>query len=287
MQIMASFADGYEKGGQNIPAGTPGASDQEKYANYYGPRVNAALSASLKPFVQAVPGMNMMRALAAMQQGDVSSGGISLARDAVNRMIVPGAARFVENLTDPVARDVAKKGVQAIYEPAFAALPGVAQNLPAKIDPTTGEPLGRRVGGLGTLVGQQRDIASPLTIEADRLNTAGFKDVVAPKTYPDGVTIGGSKVSLSPDEQREVTQITGSRLDQLAERMNSSEYQNAPEERKALLLKAIIADADKTRESAVTRVLGAAELRSRVLAGRQTAGQLRNQAEPPPPLGAG
>ena len=146
MQIMASFADGFQKGGTNItpdPKANP-------WVQRYGPSASAALNASMKPLVQAVPGMNMMRFLSTALNGDVTGAGIKLAQDAVNRMIVPGAARFVENLTDPVARDVAKKGVQAIWEPAFASLPGVAQRMPPKIDPTTGEPLERSaLSGLG------------------------------------------------------------------------------------------------------------------------------------------
>ena len=61
LRIMASWADGYAKGGQDIPAGTPGQSIQDKTANYYGPRFAAALNASMKPFAQAVPGENMMK----------------------------------------------------------------------------------------------------------------------------------------------------------------------------------------------------------------------------------
>jgi len=280
MQTMAAFAEGYQKGGTNMPEGAKG----NDYLNYYGPRYAAAFNASMKPFLQAVPGMNMVRVLSTALQGNATDAGTRVAQDAVSRLTVPGMARFIENATDPSARDLAKKGPEAAWDTFLAGWPGLAQNLPVKIDPTTGEPMDKKKSGLGTLIGQQQDFASPLSIEADRLNKAGFKDVVAPTAYADGVTIGGSKVSLSPDEQREVAQITGSRLDQLAARMDSGEYQNAPDVRKAQMLKAIIADADKTRESAVTRVLGGAELRSRVLAGRQTAGQLRTQAEPPPPF---
>jgi soluble lytic murein transglycosylase-like protein len=280
MQTMAAFAEGYQKGGTNMPEGAKG----NDYLNYYGPRYAAAFNASMKPFLQAVPGMNMVRVLSTALQGNATDAGTRVAQDAVSRLTVPGMARFIENATDPSARDLAKKGPEAAWDTFLAGWPGLAQNLPVKIDPTTGEPMDKKKSGLGTLIGQQQDFASPLSIEADRLNKAGFKDVVAPTAYADGVTIGGSKVSLSPDEQREVAQITGSRLDQLAARMDSGEYQNAPDVRKAQMLKSIIADADKTRESAVTRVLGGAELRSRVLSGRQTAGQLRTQAEPPPPF---
>jgi soluble lytic murein transglycosylase-like protein len=280
MQVMSAFADGYEKGGQNIPPSTPGASEGEKYLNYYTPRFNAALNASMKPFVQAVPGANMIRALSVMLQGDVTGAGVSLARDAVNRLTVPGAARFVENLTDPVARDVAKKGVASLWEGPMSAWPGLADRLPAKIDPTTGEELNKARSGIGTLVGQQQDVISPLSIEADRLKRAGF-DVTAPKAYPDTVSIGGADIKLSPDEQRQVTQITGKQLAALAERLNQPDYQNSTDTRKAQLMQAYIGAAEKARVAALRDVVGVDELRNRAIAGQRTAGRLNVQATPP------
>jgi len=284
MQVMAAFAEGWDKGGQNVPEGTPGATDLEKYTNYYGPRFNAALNSSMVPFSRAIPGTQLLQLLSLMTQGNFTGAAAKEGQTVVNRLTSVGALRFIENATDPVARDVAKSGVKSLWESSWAGIPGLANTLPVKIDPTTGEPAMKARSGLGTLVGAQQDVVSPITVEADRLNKAGFKDVVAPSAYPDSITITGSKVSLSPDEQRAVTQITGSRLDQLAVRLDSAEYQNAPDERKAQMLKATIATADKIRESAVTRVLGTAEVRSRVLAGRQVGGRLRNQAEPPPPF---
>jgi len=281
MQIMASWADGYEKGGHDVPASTPGASDAEKLTNYYGPRFAAAFNASLKPFQQGIPGENLIRLVSNISQGGATAGALGMAQDAVNRITVPGAARFVENATDPVARDINRKGVSSLWEGTMANWPGLAQQLPAKIDPTTGEVLNKARSGIGTLVGGQQDVASPLTIEADRLHKAGFTDVVAPKAYPQDVTIGGAKVTLSPDEQRAVTEITGAALDKIAQRMDAPEYQNAPDPRKALMLKAMINSVDAGRVAAVTKVLGTAELRSRVIGGQRTAGQLNQQAQAP------
>jgi hypothetical protein len=281
MQIMASWADGYEKGGHDVPASTPGTSDAEKLTNYYGPRFAAAFNASLKPFQQGIPGENLIRLVSNISQGGATAGALGMAQDAVNRITVPGAARFVENATDPIARDINRKGVSSLWEGTMANWPGLAQQLPAKIDPTTGEVLNKARSGIGTLVGGQQDVASPLTIEADRLHKAGFTDVVAPKAYPQDVTIGGAKVTLSPDEQRAVTEITGAALDRIAQRMDAPEYQNAPDPRKALMLKAMINSVDAGRVAAVTKVLGTAELRSRVIGGQRTAGQLNQQAAAP------
>ena len=283
MQIMAAYAEGWQKGGLNIPEGAPGTSELEKFNDYYGPRFNAAFNASMVPFARAIPGINMVQLLSTALQGDLTGAAAKEAQNIVNRMVVPGAARFFENATDPVARDVAKKGIASLWEPSMAAIPGLAERLPVKIDPTTGAPVAKRASGAGILVGAQQETASPLTIEADRLNKAGFKDVSAPSTYADSVTIGGSKVNLRPDEQRAVTQLTGTTLDKLSQRLDTPEYKNAPDSRKALLLQAWVNAADNSRTAAVAKVLGQPELRSRIVGGKNIAGQLVNQAQAPTP----
>ena len=284
MRIMASWADGYAKGGQNIPAGTPGQSMPEQIVNAYGPRFAGALNASMKPLAQGVPGENLFSALASLQQGGASQAGLKLAQNAWSRLTVPGAARFAENLSDPVARDIDKKGVDSLWQGTEANWPGLSSFLPAKIDPTTGQPVPKASSGLGIFLGAKNDVASPLTIEADRLNRKmGFTAVTAPKTYPTDVTIQGAKVSLSPDEQRAVTQLTGTTLDKMGQRLNEPAYQNASDPQKALMLKAWINAADNSRTAAVVKVLGPEETRSRIIAGRNIAGQLVDQAQAPTP----
>jgi hypothetical protein len=281
MQIMASWAEGYEKGGQNIP-GLPEnrKATPDEVTNYYGPRFAGALNASLKPFKNAVPGENLLSLIGQFGEGGATAAATGAVQNVIGRVTVPGAARFLENLSDPVARDVQRKGVAALWEPTAASWPGLSQFVPPKIDPTTGEVMGKARSGLGTLVGAQQDVASPITLEVDRLKKKGY-DITAPKTYPESVSISGAEVKLSPDEQRQVAEITGKTLGNFAERLSQPDYQNSSENRKAQLMQSYLNAAERARASAVRQVLGQPELRRRVLAGQRTVGRLNVQATTP------
>ena len=273
MQIMASFADGYEKGGQDIPAGAD-------VAGYYGPRFAGALNASLKPFQQGIPGENLLRLVSNIGQGGTTAGALGLAQDAINRVTVPGAARFVENLIDPVAREVDRKGIASLWQLPMSSWPGLADKLPVKIDPTTGEALQKARTGAGILVGVQQDVASPITREADRLNKAGY-NLTPPKAYPDTVSYQGAQVKLSPAEQRAVAQATGHILGNFAQRLSEPDYQQSDEGRKARLMQAYLNAASDARLKAWIDLVGPDVARQRLLAGQTTVGRLNQQATPP------
>jgi flagellar protein FlgJ len=274
MQIMAAWAEGYEKARRNQPAGTP---VPEGVLNQFG----AALNASLKPFVKAVPGMDMLKMLNQVGEGGFTGAALSAGQDITNRIGSPGIARFAENLMDPVARDINRKGVQSLWEGPMSNWPGLANYLPEKIDPTTGEVLHKTASsGPGMLLGARADVESPLTIEANRLKKAGF-DTAPPTTYPDSVSIQGAEVKLKPDEQRKVAEITGKQLGALAARLDQPDYQKSTDPRKAQLMQAYLNAIEKARIAAVRDVLGVDELRTRLLAGQKTAGRLNVQATPP------
>jgi soluble lytic murein transglycosylase-like protein len=273
MQIMASFADGYQKGGQDIPVGAD-------VAGYYGPRFAGALNASLKPFQQGIPGENLLRLVSNIGQGGTTAGALGLAQDAINRITVPGAARFVENLIDPVAREVDRKGVASLWQGPMSNWPGLADKLPVKIDPTTGEALQKARTGPGILVGVQQDIASPITLEADRLNKAGY-NLTPPKAYPETVSYQGAQVKLSPAEQRAVAQATGHILAGFGQRLSEPDYQQSDEGRKARLMQAYINAASDARLKAWIDMVGPDQARARLLAGQTTVGRLNQQATPP------
>ena len=274
MQIMASFADGYEKGGQDVPAGS-------STAEFYGPRFNAALNASLKPFQQGIPGENLIRLVSNIGQGGATAGALGLAQDAINRITVPGAARFVENLTDPVAREIDRKGVSSLWEGTLANWPGLAEQLPAKIDPTTGEVLSKARTGPGILVGAQQDIASPITVEANRLKKEGYSGITPPTTYADTVSYQGAQIKLNPTEKRAIAQATGHILGDFAQRLSESDYQQSDEDRKAQLMQAYIAAADQARLRAWAQLVGPDVARARLSAAQRTVGRLNQQATPP------
>jgi hypothetical protein len=183
---------------------------------------------------------------------------------------------------DPVARDINKQGVQSLWEYPQSRIPGLAELLPAKIDPTTGQVLEKRRTGPGILIGQENpDVESAITQEANRLKKQGY-DVSAPKAYPQSVTIGGSKIPLKPDQQRAVTQITGQMLGNFAERLNQPAYQNASDDRKAKMMQAYLNAAERARVSAAVQVLGRDEARRLQVKYRDVAGRLVNAGVPAP-----
>jgi hypothetical protein len=234
----------------------------------------------LKPFQRGIPGENLIRLVSNIGQGGASGAALGVAQDAINRITVPGAARFVENLRDPVAREIDRKGVASLWEGTMANWPGLADQLPAKIDPTTGEVLQKTRSGPGILVGAQQEIASPITIEADRLKKEGYA-VTPPSTYPDTVSYQGAQVKLSPTEKRAVAQATGHILGDFAQRLDQPDYQQADDNRKAKLMQAYVNAADQARLKAWIDMVGRDTARDRLIAAQRTVGRLNAPATPP------
>jgi hypothetical protein len=259
MEIMASWADGWRKSG-----GKPDAELTDQFAG--------ALNNSTKPFLRGVPGFEALRTLETMHQQGPVGAAADVLQSAVGRAS-PAILGEAERLTDPYQRDVATKGASQIWEGLAAKTPGLAQLLPPRIDPTTGEPMPPRSGGPGSLIGIQNRDASRLQAEADKLVQKGFTEAAPPRHYPDSVSIGGSSIPLKPDQQRAITVITGKMLGDLGKRLDSAEYQNASDERKALMLKAWFDAADRARTSAAVQVLGRDRIPELVARYRDVAGR--------------
>jgi flagellum-specific peptidoglycan hydrolase FlgJ len=267
-QIMAAFAEGHAK---SLDQPAKDITDEEFN------RVGNALNASIKPLAQAVPGMQMMHFLASLGSGAGLSAALQQeVQDTLSRIVAPGLLKTVEDITDPAQRDIARTGLTGLYQPAQARIPGLAGQLPEHIDPTTGEPMEKRRSGPGVLLGVESYDESPIREEANRLAKLGY-DTKPPTAYPNQVSVSGSLIKLNPDEQRQVAQITGQRLGNFADRLDSPSYQDADDKRKAALMRAYLDAAQKARESAVAEVLGRDELRKRVQAGTRDTGRLADQ----------
>lgn len=266
MAIMASFAEGYAKSGNQVDA------DQlERFA--------AGLNASMKPLVRALPGSTFVDMLASMGEGGLTRGLTRNASSALSRLVAPAGLKAAEDIMDPVTRDIATQGPAALWQPTVARIPWVAQMLPPKIDPSTGEPLPRPSSGPGSLVGAYNAPENLLRAEVARLNRAGLTGVTLPKDYPQQVSVFGSEIPLRPGEQRAVTQTTGHALAQMAQALSSPGYQKAGDTEKALALKAILGVAESLREPAALQAMPQADLGQRYLAGRRVVGQLQPSPE--------
>jgi len=268
--IMAAAAEGF---GKPLTRPTEGAGDAVMQ------RMGNALASSMKPFVQAIPGMQMVHFLGALGEGPGTAFKGEL-QDTINRITAPGAAKFIEDVTDPTQRDVSQ-GLAGLWETPMARWPGLAQMLPARIDPTTGEPMEKRRSGPGIVLGAESWDESRIREEGNRLVKAGYPKATPPSTYPDQVTVGRSIVTLKPDEQRAVAEITGKMLGNFAARLDEPGYKNAPIATQARMMEAYLNAADRAKVSAALKVLGRPELMRRAALGQKDiGGRLVNQGPP-------
>ena len=222
MSIMADFAKGWEKGGQQAPGALTGE------------RVGSALTAAMKPLLQGVPGFDALRVINTLGQIGPLEAGEDVASGVLSRF-VPSAAGEAERFSDPYQRDIAQHGWQAIYEPTQARTPGAAGLLPPKVDPYTGESMPGRSTGVGSLFSLQNRATSALQSEIDRLNQdyPGLQDY---RNYPDTVTWKGVTIKLTPDEQRAVTRQLGQERASLESLVSSPEWKDVPDAQKAKTL---------------------------------------------------
>jgi hypothetical protein len=269
MQIMAGFAEAFNKAGVDFVspyAGQRGAWDR------FAQQTTAGLNAAMKPFADAVPGAAIMHVLSAVGDGGTSALIQQQAQDAIARVSQPGFARFLENLTDPVAREVQKAGPDALWQPTAAAIPGLSALVPPKIDPTTGQPMPRTTTGFGQLIGAENPHLSAITQEANDLRMKYGYQITPPKSYPSTVTVGNAQIPLSPGEQQAVAQLSGQRMAQLTARIESPQYAGLPPMQRALMLQGISQAADQLNVAALEQVLGPQQFRARVLQSMRLAG---------------
>jgi len=279
MQIMAGFSEAFNKAGltyvspyANQSVGLGPVQVDRGALDRLAQQTAAGLNAAMKPFADAVPGEAIMHVLTAVGDGGTSQLIQQQAQDAIARVSQPGFARFLENLTDPVAREIQKTGPDALWQPTAAAIPGLSALLPPKIDPTTGQPMPRTSAGFGQLIGAENPHLSAITQEANDLRMKYGYRIPLPSAYPEKVTVGNSVIPLSPSEQQAVAQLSGQRMAQLTARIESPQYTAQPPLQRAMMLQGISRAADQLNVAALEQVLGPQTFRARVLQGLQLAG---------------
>jgi hypothetical protein len=254
--IPAAIAESARK-----TANTPGAG--------VGDYLNGFANASGKTVLQLGYLDNLINLVSRVGQGNLTGAATSTATQYLDRLVpASGLLNTVEQLLDQNLRDVSPGRP---WEREMSRIPGLADLLPTKVNPMTGEALQR------SKVGQAFLPRDPLTTEIDRLNRAGYS-LSVPKDYPTSVSASGYTARLSPAEGRQVTQITGNFLGGLADRLNSPGYREADDDRKARIIQAYLDAADKDRIAAARDVLGPEELRQRLIQGERVVGRYVNQS---------
>jgi flagellum-specific peptidoglycan hydrolase FlgJ len=269
MEIMASFAEQWKKSGQGTPEG-------DDWFSTYGPRAAAATGAALQTLAQGAPGFNMIRLLGQIGEGQAGAGALQQAQNAVNRVTVPGAARYLENTFDPTVRDINSRGVDSLWKGPASNWPGLDQFVPPKIDPTTGQPVQNlRTGGLAALIGQQGEVDSPLTKELDRLRGLGGKGLPDPRAYPESVTWRDQTIKLRPDEQRAVAAKIGAARNRLNATVSSPDWDRRSDANKADYLKHQLDEIDNQKLAAWRTQVDPADAERRWQQARQAQNPLK------------
>jgi flagellum-specific peptidoglycan hydrolase FlgJ len=177
-------------------------------------------------------------------------------------------------LTDPIARDVSKELPGAIPQTVMSRIPGLSQQLPARIDPMTGQPEQRAKAGLGgVLAREQSRPISPLESELNRLNRAGYSEVKPFTKYPDTVSRGGSEIKLSETEQRAMAQLRGADLARFQAEVRTPSYQRMSDDDKAMYWKRVLATISGQNAARWSGITPEAEERKRLDAAKQIAGR--------------
>jgi len=190
------------------------------------------------------------------------------------RYVPEGSAlNWARNMTDQTVRETRSKNLpQDLLQRAENRIPGLEQNVPPRIDPTTGQPMQAPKDWSSFFI--RSSARGDPNLAASMLAEHGMGLAQAPDT----ITQGKQTVKLTPDEQQRFLEFSGpdvqARLSALA---RNSEYQAAkPEEQKKMIQRAMgfarttgenrlwasIPSADRTQRADLQRRLQSANAQS-------------------------
>jgi len=192
---------------------------------------------SVKSQVIRVPGMQEVSDLAGGWSGKSAESPQSFAESVLNTVgsfaksrTIPGIAGDIASMTDPYQREI---GTSAVNQ-TMAAIPGVRQMLPEKINQMTGEPLANE-NPLSTLLFGRRvttPVEDDVINEIDRLNKSG--NGPATSDIARVGTVKTMKSQLDDAEYQEAMQYYGSQYsNRVTELIRSQEYEQMTDAKKA------------------------------------------------------
>jgi hypothetical protein len=153
---------------------------------------------------------------------------------------------------------------ESVRQAVAARVPGLREQVPAAQDP-----LGRPVPNplQGPLAFQPFRISPERPDPTIRLFQEGGVDIPRPK---DALTIDGTKLELTPDEQREWQRLRGEQIERRAGPLGQrASWASMPQERKHEYLRDILAAAGEAADLQLRRSLGSAEVNRRLRDVRQ------------------
>ena len=204
----------------------------------------------------------------------------TFAQQQVDRYVpASGFLNQFEQMIDPVMRDVSK-GPAGLWERQMSRIPGLAEFLPRKVSPTTGEPALRSKGGpLGVLFRAETEQSDPLKAALSDLDRKGYS-VKAPIDYPDSVSWKGTDIKLRPDEQRAITEELGKRRAELVQTINSPDYAKWTDDQKAKYFESRLNKISDDKTRVWLRIVDPQDADRRLQAATREGGRLVRQSQP-------
>jgi hypothetical protein len=194
------------------------------------PRVAAAaqlVSEVGQQLASATPMRTFANLYDALQSNNVTGVGLTAAGDVASSVLgglVPfsGEVRSVAQMTDPTQRQALAPRMpqelpQSVLENVAQNIPGLRENLPARVD-VLGRPVSNPLQGLGELLPVRTAAGQPTPL-LQAMQGAGVATGATPQTIPYGPT---NEVRLTPQEQRTYEQYRGQVLQQAAGALVSS-----------------------------------------------------------------
>jgi hypothetical protein len=240
-----------------------------------------ALKASAKSIIDLNYLDNALRMAGALGRGDLPGLAGEVAGSLERHIPAEGFLAQFERAFDQNVREI---NPGAPGERWASKVPGLAGLLPAKISPTTGEPLLRtRAGPLGVLLRAETQESDPLRQELARLSRVGY-DLPDLEQYPKTVSWRGVEIKLRPGEQRAITSELGQLRAGLVGYLNDPGYQSASDDAKAMFLNRYLDRIERLKTASWLGRADPTDAELRQLSAQRVAGRLVNQSELLPQL---
>jgi hypothetical protein len=280
VKIAGQWYDYSGWGAWALPMAIPAAiyESAQKEGNKPNPnQINAAINAMGKAMGNQFYLADLVKTLNQVGEGNASGAIGQLAGSYADRYLpYSGALNQATAAWDPILRDTTRDNpLLTVVARQQAKIPGLEAQLPAQPVMTSGQPQERRSAGFGELVGMQTRPASALETQIADLERKGYK-IPDPTKAPTSVTISGSVIPLTDDEQRQVATERGKLIDQAVQaQINTPTWEQMTDTQKARTLASIMSRFDDRSAALWTRMVTPEERARRVAAGKTVVGKLQ------------
>ncbi len=227
--------------------------------------------------IRALADISYLRSFGDIVKGVMGGTGVSgpiatLPANIAERFIPEGGlGAEVARGMDPTAKDYTGMPFAGTAQRIEARIPGLSQNVPAKLDPL-GEPVQAPQDFLSTATPGRS--AAPVQTPSGPLLAAFANAGLSIAAAPKEITVSGAPVALQPEEQRAYQQALGHYLEQEAPKvLNDPRYQNASHAEQTYVLGHLLNVVRQAASNTVLKQMDQADLRQRLSGGQAMAQQ--------------